>query len=437
MLITGFNPEIPEQEVTYFSLAVLAGATSITVQNNNEFQQNDRILLGKEGTETAETVSVAGVVTAGTALTITPCLFPHNPDEPITRLRYDQVKFYRSTTTSTGTYTLLVGTPIPIDWDGEDSVTTFDDAQGLSTYFYKISYYNSATSLESALSDPIGGGGYARKTVGFLYDEFTREVNDIQNILIDPIEYLGWLNQVNDEIELNSRKPYVFLHTRTVYTLSAQVEAFPLPSNSDGSDLILKIDEILYLYTNPVGSAPVISPDTDPQPPTGDVDLYPMFYLPFNQFRLRFQDQNFITDDNLQYYTFDSATNNILFSPLPTNQQVGAAYLYYWKHFTQLTSFGQVFETPNFQVYKQFCLYRYFLKKAENDQTYASLWQEYKTNYGREIIKLTKYNQRTVGQPRGFEFGTDTSANTYDRVVQARRGFRTGKSASGHNPTVI
>lgn len=161
-----------------------------------------------------------------------------------------------------------------------------------------------------------------------------------------------------------------------------------------------------------------------------------MTYMPFMQFRLRFQNQNFITDDQIQYYTFDSTTNQILFSPLPTNQQVGAAYLLYWKHFTQITSFSQVFETPNFQIYKQFCLYRYFLKKAENDQTYAPLWGEYKSVYGREMIKLTKYNQRQVGQPRGFEFGTDTAANTYDRVVQARRGFRTGKAEAGNTEVI-
>lgn len=424
MILTAFNPEIPEQEVTYLSLPVLAGATSVTVKNNDEFALNDRILLGKPGTETAEMVSVTGAVTAGTGLTIGATTFAHSADEPVTRLRFDQVKFYRSITTSTGTYTILAGTPVNIDWDGIEGITTFDDTTGLSAYFYKVSYYNSVSTLESTLSDPIAGTGYARNTVGFLYDEFTREVNDIQNLLVDPVEYLGWLNQVNDEIVLNARKPYRFLYTRKVYTLSAQTEAFPLPTDSNGNLVFRALDKILYYHTDPIGSVAVISPSNAPVAPVGTVELYPVRYMLPEQFRLRFMNQNFLTDDRLMFYTVDTATNEILFSPLPTNQQVGGAYIYYWKFFNQLSTFGQTFETPTYQVYKEFCLYRYFLKKAENDSTYAPLWQEYKSNYSREIVKLTKYNDLQIGQPRGFEFGTDTAANTFDRGVQARKGLR-------------
>ncbi len=422
MILTSFNPEIPEQEVTYLSLASQIGATSITVKNNDEFLLNDRIMLGQMGSETTEIVSVTGAVTTGTQLTIGATLFGHNPDDPVTRLRYDSTKFYRSTTGIAGTYTLLA--TVAMDVDGEDSQTTYDDTVGLASYYYKISYYNSITTLESALSDPIPGSGYLRNTVGFLYDEFTREVNDQDNILIDPTEFMGWLNEVNDEIMLNSRKPYAFLHTRNVYGVTSKVESFPLPTNTDGSSLILKLDKIEFLYTNPVGSTPVISPSTSPLTPTGTVQLYPVRYMPPEQFRLKFQDQNFVTNDQLMYYTFDTATKYILFSPLPTDTQSGSVYLYYWKYFTQITSFGNLFETPTYQVYKKFALYRYLKKKAESDSSYAPLWQDYKQDYQREIIKLTKFNDRHIGQPRGFEFGTDTSSNTYDRVVQSHRGFR-------------
>lgn len=422
MIITAFNPDIPEQELTYLSLAVQPGTASITVKNNEEFALNDRILLGAMGTETAEIVSVTGAVTPGTALTIGPTIFGHNPDDPVTRLRYDQVKFYRSTTGTTGTYTLL--TTVAMDVDNADSITVYDDTVGLATYFYKVSYYNSVSTLESTQSDAIPGSGYLRNTVGFLYDEFTRETSEQDNVLIDPTEFLGWMNEVGDEILLNARKPYRFLYTRTTVNVAANTQTVALPTDANGNQIIWKLDRIEVYYTNPVGSTPVVSPATNPTPPNGTVQRYPLRYIPPEEFDLRFMDQNFLTDDLTQLYTIDESSSLLRLAPPPTDAQTGFLYIWYWKKFTQLSTFGQAFETPTYQVYKKFALYRYFKKKAENDVTYQALWQDYKQDYTREIIKLTKFNQRQVGQPNGMEFGTDTSANTYDRVVQAHKGFR-------------
>src|SRR3990167_7216853 len=106
MVITSFNPATENLEKTFLDLSVSAGATSLTVKNNQGFSDADRILLGEMGAEKSEIVSTTGT-TGDTGLTVSATKFSHEADTPVYILQFDQTKFYRSTTGSDGTYSVL------------------------------------------------------------------------------------------------------------------------------------------------------------------------------------------------------------------------------------------------------------------------------------------------------------------------------------------
>ncbi len=69
---------------------------------------------------------------------------------------YDVIKVYRSAT-ETGTYSEITVLGTRVDLVAATSVYIYDDTAGDVDYWYKTSYYNESTLLESTLSDAIKG----------------------------------------------------------------------------------------------------------------------------------------------------------------------------------------------------------------------------------------------------------------------------------------
>jgi len=141
-------------EQTSFDSEKAAGQTELTVKNSQGFSIDDYIILGTIGSETAEVRKISS--TTATTITISVATsFLHEKNDPIQLLRFNQRKFYRSTTED-GTYTELIseGSPVDIEVDKPEG-TEFEDSTGTSTSFYKVTYYNSTSSLESAIADSI------------------------------------------------------------------------------------------------------------------------------------------------------------------------------------------------------------------------------------------------------------------------------------------
>jgi hypothetical protein len=193
MLIPVYNPETTDYEKSYLANNYSIGVTSIEVKNNDRFSANDRIMLGEEGQEKTEIVTVSAVNTNGTTLTVGTTVFSHSADDPVTVLQFDQVKIYRSTTGSTGTYSSIA--TVALDVDNDSLQTVYDDTSGLATYYYKVSFYHSLDALESALSDPIPGSGWLRDQVGHIVDEILQEVSDLQENHITRGELLGYFQR--------------------------------------------------------------------------------------------------------------------------------------------------------------------------------------------------------------------------------------------------
>lgn len=388
MVITVHNPSTEEFEKAYLTDPVSAGVTTIAVGNTDRFAANQRIMLGEMGREKTEIVTVTAVA-SDTSLTVGTTQFSHEASDPITVMRFDQVKIYRSTSGVSGTYSILATQDL--DVDNEELITTYDDTTGLSTYYYKSTFYHSVSTLESSLSDAISGGGLARNTAGFLIDELIRETNDA---IQDRTEVLGWFNEVNDDLITSSKKPYSFLHTRTTLTKTANRNYIDFPTDANGNQTMWKFDRLDYNYTDTS-----TDPDTD--------ETYTLRIISMEEFRNRFIDNTISSttvDDRTTLVALDTAVNRLRFNP-PFETTAGAAfYLYYWKYFTEIDSEGDTFETPNPRIYKLYALAKHFRKKAASDPAFHQMADRYFADYATEKAKYQRLQNIDAGSPKGFKF---------------------------------
>jgi len=137
-------------ELTYLSDDVAVAANSISVTNPQGFATDDYIVIERVRSETAEVVKIASV--SGSEITLSTALnFLHKDGVRIQKILFNQRRFYRSTS-ETGSYTLLATKSIEVDRpDG----TFYEDSTGTSTSWYKSTYYNSTTDVETTLADAV------------------------------------------------------------------------------------------------------------------------------------------------------------------------------------------------------------------------------------------------------------------------------------------
>ena len=391
MVISLFNPETDDLEKSYLANDYAIGVTSVEVKNNNRFAANDRIMIGEMGHEKTEIVTVSAVNANGTTLTVGTTVFSHSADDPVYKLRFDQVKFYRSTTGSSGTYALLA--TVDLDVDNANLTTIYDDTTGLSSYYYKTTVYHSISTLESAYSDPIPGGGYRRNQVGYIIDEVLQEVGDIQEINISRSELLGYFNDVNDDLTTNTNKPYDFLRTRTTLTRTAGAITIDFPTDSNGDQSMWKFDRMDYNFT-----------DTTVTPNVDRMITIPVW--PEEEFRNNYAnlvaDSTTESDDPPVAISLDTAVNKFRVWPPSETTIAGAYYLYYYKYFDRISTEGQTLETPTAKIYKLYAKGMYYRKRGTQEATYNATADRYFADYQVEKNKYTGANRKDAGTPRSF-----------------------------------
>lgn len=74
-------------------------------------------------------------------------------------LQFDQIKVYRSTTGRDGVYSEITGPTTRVDLVAGTTLYEYIDASGDSSYWYKFAFYNSTTTNEGSLSEPLQGTG--------------------------------------------------------------------------------------------------------------------------------------------------------------------------------------------------------------------------------------------------------------------------------------
>lgn len=380
MKITVSNPSLDNLEKSYLSFAYQAGVTTINVRNNNNFVNGKKILIGELGSERTEIGTISGAVTAGTSLTVAATVFPHDADDPVYQLKYDKVRIYRSTTGVDGSYDFLVD--VVIDVDNDSISTTYDDVSGLSSYYYKISYYDSVGTVESELSDPIPATGYPRGTTGSLVNEFFEEVGDLTQQHMSVTETLALMNEVNDDMLTQSRRPFRWLRDKEVLSVAAGNDRIALPER------VYKVERIQFTS--------VESPDV-----VNRTDNYRIISM---------QEMEYIKYDNLadesdvlNYIALDETTNEIVLYPTPLTAQANAVTIYFWSKFTDISAMDQVLQTPNSRIYKLFLLGRFYRKRAVKEPNFIGISDRYLNDYTGEIVKLQRANKLDVGSPMGMK----------------------------------
>jgi hypothetical protein len=380
MIITAYNIDLEGLESTTLTQYAAAAATSLNVHSNQGFANTNHLLIGEMGTENAELGTVNAAVTLGTVLPVAATTYGHSANEPVYLMKYNQVKFYRSTTGIGGTYSLLA--TVNMDVDNENLQTTYDDTGGTSSYYYKVSYYDSLNSYETTQSDPVQGSGYARNTVGFLINEIMSEIKDPDERTVSRDDLINWMNEVNDDLITRARKPYDFLKTSS--TVDAVADTYiPYPTD------MWKFDRFEYTWT--LGGQGT------------NREFYP---INIEQFRLIDFDTEALSSDDLMFIALDDENEQIKTYPKFLTTQTGAVTIYYYKTFDLLDSPADAFETPNPYVYKQYCLGKYFRSLSKGDSNFLTLSDRYFADYNIQVAKLQRANNKNVGTPLSFRFPT-------------------------------
>lgn len=382
MILTAINPTTDGLEKTFVSRAIAAGATAIPVKNSDRFATTERILLGEMGQEHSEILTIGSLTDTQITLSAGGA-FSHSVDDPVYKVRYDQVRFYRSIAGVDGSYSLLA--TVDMDVDNADLQTRYDDTTGLSTYYYKVSFYNSVSTLESEQSDPVIGTGYTRGTLGKAIDEFLREVRDEEQQFITRQILIDWANECNDDLQERTEKPFDFLHTRLVKARTASTNYIDFPTDDDGNSLVWKFDRIDHEFNDGVIN-----------------ETYTLRYFPPEKFRSYYYDNDASESDTTKHYTLDDAVDRIRIAPTPETTDADAFYIYYWKKFTELNSEGDVLETPTPGIYKKYWRWRFYTLKAKTDSSLVGQADRELADYEQNVRRLQHTNQKDGGSPKGF-----------------------------------
>ena len=189
---------IQDQPQTILTASVAAAATTLTVASNAGFTQNDFVLVGKIGENKTEIKRITAAVTAGTSLTVAALTYAHDEDTPITKLDYDQVRFYRGTTAIAADSTALGAAAQAID--PTEIYSYYEDATNTTGYGF-CRFYDSNGAVYSVYSDAIPYTGYTAKMKRSIRNKIRRLLNETDE-LNSPISN----EEINDEINMAQKE---------------------------------------------------------------------------------------------------------------------------------------------------------------------------------------------------------------------------------------
>ena len=149
---------------SYLSKDYIAGTTSFTVENTEQFvAANGLVVFGMIGATNAELISVLSSKTATVLNMGAGCSFQHSRGEPVQQVTYDKV-FIESSTSATGTFTVLAAIPSGISIQWSQDKTSYNDTTGTASTYYRQRFYNSVTGIYSDYSN--GGIGVSQNDLG-------------------------------------------------------------------------------------------------------------------------------------------------------------------------------------------------------------------------------------------------------------------------------
>lgn len=271
------------KERSSLAVAVDPSATSLTLFNNDTIAANDYLLIGRPGSETAEIRQISGV-TGATIATTDAITLHHEYNTPVIVLRANKLKVYTAPNVNgsqpaDGAFSTLLAT---VTINPDQLETSYIDASGSSSLWYKYSYFNSTSSYESAMSTVAVRGGNAGNytTVEAIRDEsgFDKNSNipygDVYAQMTAAQSYInGYLTGKYTIPFTTPINPFIEKLTKVLaagYLLVDQFGSFATSSTNNGDVKIKWVEDQLkqlkagqIVLTNADGSQPDITPTSD------------------------------------------------------------------------------------------------------------------------------------------------------------------------------
>jgi hypothetical protein len=376
MNIIAYNPDVDQLEKTYLSYRSNAGATVFKVKNSDKFVTGEKILIGAMSRERSEILAI--VSTTPTTITTEASVFPHDADDPVYKLDYDMVRFYRSETGEGGAYVVMSGGEVEIDVDNSDGTTRYDDINSLDSFWYKMAYYNSVDEVESEYTPALKATGYDPDSAGYIIQAAARTVGDKDFMEWDIEDWLNSMNDIGDDLLTQSKIPYKFLKTEIDLDIEAGDTEVTFPTN------LWKID---YVGINTLGTSSLYD---DPK------------IFSYENFQRRTRAYQGLPGDGVEYMAYGDKGDRLHFSPAARTDRLGAFTLHYYKTVDRIENMASKIETPNGLLYKWGMLRDFYTWKADSDSKFMAKAKMYDQRYGGEVAKLQREKSNVAKSPSGF-----------------------------------
>lgn len=353
------------------SSGVTAG-TGVTVVNSDIFADsvtNDYALLGEWGAENSEILKLSSVTVSGGVHTIkftASTKFAHSESTRITLLKYNQVRFYRTTTATFNSNPANALTGF-VDIQPDDYFTKYYDLTN-STGFGWVVFYNATTTVVSSPTNAIPYASFSENSVQEIFKFFDSLLNTKEVSLISGQEKFKWLNEAYSRArnELNMvNQQYTVPVVETITTTASAAEYF-LDTIANGGVLAQPFGRLIAL-TDSNGTQ-------------------------ITKVDLRDEVAGDLLFARTHYYIRGAYLG---FTPLPTSASTYS--IYYMTRTAKLTSLYDNVDLPNNNYY--FLVDHLMYRASQKLKKPASEMKEYKDNFEKGLadMKVTSVNQNIEG----------------------------------------
>jgi len=247
---------LADANFSYLNTNYASAASTLVVVNSSDFAVDQYVLIGSFGSSTAEILKIASVSSGSLTFkdeseVAATTAYAHPESTRVTVLLYNQVKFYRTTTTTYATTSQIGSTT---DIKAQDWYTTVTDSTNTTGYGWYI-WYNEDSTAVSTNSAYQPYTGYSGNTVQKIFNRFYSALNNNELKLITTDDAYSWLNEAYTVIrnELNLVNQEYFASDLQTLSVVAGTAEYELPD--DFSDL-------LVLYADGASPQQTINPIT-------------------------------------------------------------------------------------------------------------------------------------------------------------------------------
>lgn len=370
------NPDLSGEEQSYLTADAVAGATSLTVRNSDNFTIGWYLIIGEHGQEQTEAVEVSALPT-DTTITVAATSFAHPKSTAVFRSLFNQIALESKPLSGSFSETAKYD----IEWDNADKMTLIADSAGRTTHTYRWRFYNSNSAEFSTYSDELLGTGIERYELGNVIELVKR--NPVAQT-IDEELIVDYANEYQALVYDEIPKAWWFTKEGTAVATAADTYRYSISTN--WSDF-LSMKYMLYRYVN------------------GNIDeTFPLSFTPIQEFYNMKADANQNSDDNVRFWTLlppdnSSAKGYIGLHPTP-DTTANSLKPVYFSDLTEMDSFGDNLVIPYPKGYVDYVLYRIY-DDIKSDTASAD---KFNARVLRSIIALKRRARRQLGQPELFRF---------------------------------